>query len=49
MIMALITNKNNPKVTMVNGKVNNTNIGFMKILSNPRTTATSNAVTKPAT
>ena len=49
MIMAFITNKNKPKVKMVNGSVNNTNIGFINILSNPNTTATSNAVTKPAT
>lgn len=48
-IMALITNKNKPKVTIVNGKVNNTNIGFIKRLSNPKTTATSSAVPKPAT
>ena len=49
MITALITNKNKPNVNMVNGRVNNTNIGFINILSNPSTTATSNAVTKPAT
>lgn len=49
MIMALITNKNKPNVNMVNGSVNNTNMGFINILSNPSTTATSNAVTKPAT
>ena len=48
MIIALITNKNNPKVKTVNGSVNNTNIGFIKTLSNPNTTATSKAVTKPA-
>lgn len=48
-IIALITNKNNPKVTMVKGSVNNTNMGFIKILSNPNTTATSKAVTKPST
>ena len=34
---------------MVNGRVNNTNMGFINILSNPKTTATSNAVEKPAT
>jgi hypothetical protein len=49
MIMALITNKNKPKVKIVNGKVNMTNIGLMNILSNPKTTATIKAVVKLAT
>ena len=49
MIIALITNKNRPKVTMVNGNVNITNIGLIKILSNPKTTATIKAVVKLAT
>ncbi len=40
MINALMTNKNNPNVTMVTGNVKNTKIGFIKVLSNPRTTAT---------
>jgi len=48
-IIALITNKNNPRVTMVNGRVNITNIGLIKILSNPKTTATIKAVVKLAT
>lgn len=48
-IIALITNKNKPNVKTVNGKVSRTNIGFIKTFSNPKTTATSNAVTKPAT
>ena len=48
-IMALITSRNKPNVIIVKGKVNSTNIGFMKRLSNPKTTATSSAVTKSAT
>ena len=48
-IKAFTTNKNNPKVTIVKGKVNNTIIGFIKILSNPKTTATITAVPKLAT
>jgi hypothetical protein len=44
-----MTNKNNPNVTMVTGKVNITNIGLIKILSKPRTIATIKAVVKPAT
>ena len=48
-IIALMTNRNKPKVTMVNGRVNITNIGLIKILSNPRTTATIKAVVKSAT
>ena len=46
---AFITNKNNPKVTIVKGNVNNTIIGFIKILSKPKTIATSIAVNGPAT
>ena len=49
MTNALITNKNKPKVTIVNGSVNNTIIGLIKILSNPKTTATTIAVKGPAT
>ena len=45
-INALITNKNNPKVKIVAGNVNITNIGLIKILSNPKTTATIKAVLK---
>ena len=47
-IIALMTNKNKPNVIIVNGKVNNTKIGFIKILSNPRTIATYKAVMNPA-
>lgn len=46
MITALITSKNNPKVRIVNGNVKMTNIGFIKTLNNPKTTATSNEVVK---
>lgn len=48
-ITALITNKNNPNVMMVTGNVSITKIGFINILSNPRTIATTNAVVNPAT
>jgi hypothetical protein len=48
-ITALITSKNNPKVKIVAGKVNNTNIGLINTFNNPRTTATIKAVVKPAT
>lgn len=48
-ISALITNKNNPKVIKVIGRVKITKIGLMNILSSPRTTATIKAVVKPAT
>ena len=48
-MMALITNKNSPNVKMVKGNVNNTKIGFMKILSNPKTTATKSEVIIPVT
>jgi hypothetical protein len=43
------TNKNNPKVNIVNGNVSKTMIGFIKILSSPKTTATTIAVKGPAT
>ena len=46
-ISALMANKNKPNVIIVNGKVNNTNIGFIKILSNPRTIETYKAVMNP--
>jgi hypothetical protein len=39
-IKALITNKNNPKVTTVTGKVKNTSNGLINVLSNPKTNAT---------
>ena len=48
-ITALTTNKNKPRVNIVTGKVNSTNIGFTKILSNPKTTATKTAVIKLTT
>lgn len=48
-IKPFTTNKNNPKVTIVKGKVNNTMMGLIKILSNPKTTATTIAVKGPAT
>ena len=47
-IIALIANKNKPNVIIVKGKVNKTKIGFINILSNPRTIATYKAVMNPA-
>jgi hypothetical protein len=44
-----MTNKNNPKVIIVTGSVSITNIGLIKILSNPKTIATIKAVVKLAT
>ncbi len=44
MIIALITNKNRPKVRMVTGKVNITNIGFTIKFNKLRTIATIIAV-----
>ncbi len=49
MIMALITNKNNPSVKTVTGKVNKINIGFTKIFNNPKTIATIIEVPKLST
>lgn len=49
MITALITSKNRPRVTMVTGKVNSTNMGFTIRFKIARTTATIIAVTYPAT
>ena len=40
---------NNPKVTIVIGRVNNTNKGFTTVLRIPKTTATIIAVTKFST
>lgn len=40
MIIALITKRNKPKLTMVAGSVKNTNKGFTVTLSNPKTMAT---------
>lgn len=48
-ITALITNKNNPNVSIVTGNVKSTNIGFTIALSKPKTTATITAVVKFAT
>ena len=45
MITAFITSKNKPRVIMVTGNVNNTNIGFTIRLSIARTMATIIAVT----
>jgi hypothetical protein len=49
MIIALITNRNSPSVTIVTGSVNNTSKGLMKILSKPSTKATIIAVKKLST
>lgn len=43
-IMAFTTNKNNPNVTIVKGKVNTTIIGLINTLRSPKTTATTAAV-----
>ena len=48
-ISALITSRNSPKVMIVTGKVNNTKMGLMKILSNASTMATITEVVKLAT
>ena len=48
-ITALITNKNNPKVTTVTGKVKSTNIGFTNKFNNPKTIATIIEVVKLST
>lgn len=45
MIAALITNKNNPKVTMVTGNVSITNIGFSTAFKIAKSTATMSALT----
>ena len=39
-----MTNRNNPRVTIDIGNVNNTNKGLTKILSSPSTSATISAV-----
>ena len=39
-MIALITNKNKPRVKKVTGFVSKTNIGFKKVFNNPKTTAT---------
>ena len=38
--MALITNRNKPKVNTVTGRVKRISIGFTKTFNNPKTTAT---------
>lgn len=48
-IPALITNKNNPNVSIVTGSVNRTKTGFTNTLSKPKTIATIRAVLKPVT
>ena len=48
-IAALITNKNNPNVKIVTGKVKRTKIGFTKKFNNPRTIATIKAVVNSST
>ena len=48
-ISALMTSRNSPNVIIVTGKVSNTKIGFIKILSNPKTMATMTEVVKLAT
>ena len=45
-MIALITNKNNPRVKKVTGIVSKTNIGFKKVFNNPKTTATIKAPVK---
>lgn len=44
--MALIKNKNNPKVTIVIGMVKNINKGLKKIFNRAKTTATTMALQK---
>jgi hypothetical protein len=44
-----MTSKNKPNVTIVMGKVNKMRMGFIKMLSNPRTTATISEVVKVST
>lgn len=47
-IMALMTNRNNPKLKIVIGKVNKIKSGFINIFSKPRTIATDTAVKNPS-
>lgn len=46
-IMALITNKNNPNVKNVTGKVSNTKMGFTKKFNKANTIATFKEVSMP--
>lgn len=48
-ITAFITNKNNPKVTIVAGMVKKIKIGFKNVFNKAKTTATINAVEKLST
>ena len=48
-IIALITNKKRPRVTIVKGNVKITKIGLTNMFNNPRTKATITAVLKSAT
>ena len=48
-IAALITSKKRPKVKMVTGNVNSTNIGFTNKFNNPKTIATIIADLRPST
>lgn len=48
-MMALITNRNNPMVTIVAGSVINTSTGLKNIFNNPITTATHKAEVHPVT
>ena len=48
-MIVLITNKNNPKVKKVMGKVNTTNIGFTKKFKSANTIATFTDVSMPFT
>ena len=48
-MIALITNKNKPRVKKVTGIVSKTNIGFKKVFKRPKTTATNNAPVKSVT
>lgn len=49
MMNALMTNKNNPNVIIVTGKVNSTRIGLINRFNKPKTTATIKAVVKSVT
>lgn len=48
-IAAFITNRNNPSVIKVTGKVKRTRIGFTNKFSSPKTIATTTEVIKPST
>lgn len=49
MMQALMTSKNNPRVTTVIGKVRMTKMGFKRAFNNPKTMATIMAPVNPAT